>query len=292
MDFGSVPVASAEGGILAHSLRVGGAVFRKGRVLSASDVAELEKAGYEEVTIARLAAMDVSENLAAERIARAIAGRGVAVGASFTGRANLYAQSAGLVCIADETVARLNAVDEAITLATLSPFERVEARQMIATVKIIPFAAPADAVARAEQLVSGQPPIAVAPFSPKRAALISTTTTGMKPSLLDKNRSALDGRLKPLGSSIVFEERVAHRIDDLAKAIRAAHATGSNPILVFGGERHHRTATLAPGLPRLWRQAARSIISECRSTPAICFCWAISEKSSSLACPAARVRPS
>jgi molybdenum cofactor cytidylyltransferase len=59
-------------------------------------------------------------------------------------------------------------------------------------------------------------------------------TAGMKVSLLDKNRSALDARVMPLGSSIVFEERVAHRIDDLAVAIRTAHTTGSNPILVFG----------------------------------------------------------
>jgi molybdenum cofactor cytidylyltransferase len=234
MDFDSVPVSSAEGGILAHSLRVGVAMFRKGRVLSASDIAELEKAGYQEVTIARLAAADVSENLAAERIARAIAGRGVTVGASFTGRANLYTKSAGLLRIAGDAIAKVNAIDEAITVATLAPFEHVGPRQMIATVKIIPFAAPVAAVEKAEGLFADGPAIEVAPFSAKRVALISTMTAGMKVSLLDKNRSALDARVAPLGSSIVFEERVAHRIDDLATAIRAAHAAGDNPILVFG----------------------------------------------------------
>ena len=41
----------------------------------------------------------------------------------------------------------------------------------------------------------------------------------MKPALLDKNRDALDARLKPLGSSIVFERRVPHEIGAVAEAI-------------------------------------------------------------------------
>ena len=41
-----------------------------------------------------------------------------------------------------ERVDRLNLVDEAITLGTLPPFTVVEPRQMVATIKIIPFAAP------------------------------------------------------------------------------------------------------------------------------------------------------
>ena len=47
-----------------------------------------------------------------------------------------------------ERVDRLNLVDEAITLGTLPPFTVVEPRQMVATIKIIPFAAPEEAVKR------------------------------------------------------------------------------------------------------------------------------------------------
>src|SRR5579864_1859719 len=125
MEFGPVPPASAVGGILAHSLRVGGTTIRKGRVLTKADVEDIAKEGFTDITIARLGPDDVTENNAAERIARALSGKGIRVGAAFTGRANLYAEDRGLARIGPATIAALNSIDEAITIATVSPFERV-----------------------------------------------------------------------------------------------------------------------------------------------------------------------
>src|SRR5579871_5081141 len=99
MRFGSCPVREAEGGILAHSVRAGAVAFRKGRVLSSDDVAALAKAGVERVVVARLDQDDVGEDVAAARIAEALAGKGVRVGAAFTGRANLYALEHGVALI-------------------------------------------------------------------------------------------------------------------------------------------------------------------------------------------------
>lgn len=234
MEFGPVPVQAALGAILAHSLRVGDVMFRKGRRLSASDIEQLAGAGFAEVTVARLSDADVGEDEAAARIARAIAAGGLRVGAAFTGRVNLHALADGLVRLDADAIAALNGIDEAITVATLMPYERVEAGQMIATVKIIPFAAPRAAVENAERLLQDRSAVAVTPFSPRRVALISTTTSGLKPSLLDKNRSALDARLEALGSAIVFEERVPHHVDVLSGAIARARKAGADPILVFG----------------------------------------------------------
>ena len=53
MKFGVTPLDQAEGGVLAHSVRLAGAVFKKGRVLSADDVAALRRAGRAQVVIAR-----------------------------------------------------------------------------------------------------------------------------------------------------------------------------------------------------------------------------------------------
>ena len=66
--------------------------------------------------------------------------QGVHVDRAFTGRANLFAQSAGVLVVDKDAVDRLNRVDEAITFATLSAYKPVVAGEMIATVKIIPFA--------------------------------------------------------------------------------------------------------------------------------------------------------
>ena len=227
MKFGSIAIEDAEGAILAH--RAG--PFRKGRVLCAADIDVLRDLNLGAVMCARLEADDVPENEAAARIARGCAGDNIRVGAAFTGRANLYAEADGLSLIHPAQVDALNALDEAITLATVAPFARVAERQMLATVKIIPFAAPRRAVEAAEKLLSA-PIVRVAPFRPMRVALISTTLPGIKSSLLDKNRSALDARLRDIGSRIASEFRIDHAITALTQAV--GEARGADAILIFG----------------------------------------------------------
>lgn len=239
MQFGPSPAAQAAGAILAHGVRQGALSFRKGRVLSAEDVAQLEEAGVADITIARLEPGDVAEDLAAARIARAAGGEHanlhhVRVGAAFTGRANLYAQAAGLTLIDATAIQDANAVDEAITFASLPAFAKVDAGQMLATIKIIPFAAPEASVAAVEKRLAAGPVMRIAPFQAKQVALISTRLPGTKPALLTKNREALDARLRPLGSAIMFERRVAHDIAAVADTLGEAAGAGADPILLFG----------------------------------------------------------
>ena len=60
MNFGIRPLdSSAEGAILVHSLRGSERVFRKGRVLQANDIAQLNQAGHKEATLARLEGDDI-----------------------------------------------------------------------------------------------------------------------------------------------------------------------------------------------------------------------------------------
>jgi hypothetical protein len=63
----------------------------------------------------------------------------VHVDRAFTGRANLFAESAGVLVVDKDAVDRINRVDEAITMATLSAYKPVIPGEMIATLKIIPF---------------------------------------------------------------------------------------------------------------------------------------------------------
>jgi molybdenum cofactor cytidylyltransferase len=235
MRFGSSPVRDAEGGILAHGVRVEGIAFKKGRVLSSADVTALANVGVTQVVIARPDHMDVGEDAAAARLANALAGGGVRVGAAFTGRANLYALDDGIALIGASAIEAVNRVDEAITVATLAPYSRVVPRQMLATIKIIPFAVPNFSVERALSAVHGlEAPVGVAPFRPKNAALISTVLGGTKTSVLEKNRSALEARLDAIRSSIIFERKTTHDAVVLASDLLAAAQSGADPILVFG----------------------------------------------------------
>lgn len=235
MKFGPIPLDHAEGAILAHSLRLSGLAFKKGRLLSAEDVAALRRANVPEVIAARLEEGDMKEDEAAGTIAAAAAGSGIEATAPFTGRANLYAMTAGVLLLDPERVDRLNALDESITIATLRRHERVRPRQMVATVKIIPFAAPAVKVTEAAAVASeGGPLLEIAPFRPKMVGLVSTRLPGMKETILDKTRDSVRARIEALGSRLVLERRCAHEEAAVAAELRALSEAGCELLLVFG----------------------------------------------------------
>jgi molybdenum cofactor cytidylyltransferase len=233
MLFEDIATGAAEGAILVHSLRAGGRLFKKGRVLTAADAATLAGAGIASVTVARLEPGDVAEDKAAARLAEALAGDQVRVGAAFTGRANLYARAAGLVLFDAAAIEDINLIDEAVTVATLPQHVMVAPDDMVATVKIIPFAAPESAVARAER-IARKLPLKVAPFREKRAALVTTTLPGQKASLRDKTRAAIEARLAPLGGTLVLETQVAHQAGAVAEALKDATQSGADLIFVMG----------------------------------------------------------
>jgi molybdenum cofactor cytidylyltransferase len=235
MRFGEVPIAEAEGAILAHSLKLGPTALKKARVLSPADLDLIAASGLSRIVVARLEPGDVGEDEAARRIAEAASGEGVEAGAPFTGRANLFAKSRGLLVFDRERLDRLNLVDEAITLGTLPPFAVVEPRMMVATVKIIPFAAPAPAVERCVAAArSDGPLLRVAPFLPRSVGLIQTRLPGLKESILDKTREVTEGRLRALDCGLVLEERCGHATDELAPLIRDMIGHGIDILLIHG----------------------------------------------------------
>ncbi len=235
MRFGPTPLAEAEGAFLAHALRVGGAVFKKGRRLSTDDVALMRINGLTEVVAARLEPGDLDEDLAAARIAAALAGPGITAGAAFTGRVNLFAQAHGLLTIDTARIDRINVVDEAVTVATLPAHTPVAPRQMLATVKIIPFAAPLAAVEAAEAVArEAAPVVVVRPFRPRTVALIQTRLPGTKDGVLDKTVTVTAERVAAYGSALAPDVRVPHEPGALAAAVAAAIGDGAGLLLIAG----------------------------------------------------------
>src|SRR6202046_5512734 len=134
MKFGAVAPKDALGATAVHTIRQDGLVLKKGTLIGAAEVAALEAAGIRDIVVARLEPGDVSEDVAAADIAPAVSGGGVHVDRAFTGRANLFAQTAGVLVVDKDAIDRLNRVDEAITLATLPAYKPVVAGERIATV--------------------------------------------------------------------------------------------------------------------------------------------------------------
>ena len=235
MKFGPVPPAEALGATAVHSIRQAGMVLKKGTLIGPAEVHALQAAGISEIVVARLEPGDVSEDAAAAEIATAVAGEGVRVDHAFTGRANLFAEEAGVLVVDKDAIDQLNRVDEAITFATLPAYKPVVAGEMIATVKIIPFAVADSARAAAmEAATNTKPLVRVAPYRIRKVGVISTLLPGLADKVIDKTLKVTGERLAPAGARIIAERRTAHDQQQLARAIDDVLRQGAELVLVFG----------------------------------------------------------
>ena len=234
MRFGRFSIADSAGIVLAHSLRAGGRTFRKGRVLSGADAALLEREGVGDVVGARIDADDVAEDEAAHAAAQALAGPGVRVGAPFTGRCNVFASDDGLFLVSAPDIDRFNGVDEALTVATLAGPRAVREGEMLATIKVIPFAVPGEVLDRARAVLGPAPVLRVAAFEPIPTALIQTRLPATKETVLDKTTRVLQSRIEALGGRVVDEARCEHDAGAVAEAVAHALDAGARLVLIVG----------------------------------------------------------
>lgn len=233
MKFGPVPVEQAEGAMLAHATIAGDKRLRKAHRLAAEDIVLLKSVGIREVVAAVLSPDDLDEDAAAARIAASMRFRGIEAKPAATGRVNLHALQAGVFTVDKALVDRLNAIDPAITLATVAEFKPVEKGDMVATVKIIPFAVDRTLVDRALGLLAGAEIFAVHAYRPMTVGVVQTVLPGLKDSILAKTARVMANRLSRSGSTIGDELRVAHEPRGLAEAIGKLVAA-NDMVIVFG----------------------------------------------------------
>jgi molybdenum cofactor cytidylyltransferase len=107
----------------------------------------------------------------------------------------------------------------------------VAEREMVATVKIIPFAVSAASLDRAT-LVEG--PLRVAPFRALRVGVMSTLLPDSKPSIAAKALRTLGERIMATGSAIAIDDCTPHATEPLASALRRIERA-CDLIVIFGG---------------------------------------------------------
>ena len=224
MKFGPVPLVQAEGAILAHSVTVSPRKkLRKGRVLSAQDVADLGCAGIQEVTVARLGAADVHEDAAATALAAAFApdpvGQGLSCTKAFTGRVNLMAAGPGVVQMDTHAIEAVNQVHPMITIATVPPLHQMQTGGMVATIKIISYAVPRAELARACALAQAALRV-TGPAVASVDLIISEIPGGAG----DKGWRAIAARVARFGIEMPPPVAVPHRTEALAVALGRSRA--------------------------------------------------------------------
>jgi molybdenum cofactor cytidylyltransferase len=197
----------------------------------------LESLGRKSVYVAELAADDVSEDAAARRVAEVVMGQGLRLSGPASGRVNLSATTLGVLRVDADRLARINHCD-GVTLATLIAHSAVRARQIAATVKIIPFAVPEALLHEVEQIAAdGGPLLKVDALAMQPVGLILTGSTSIR-DRLTQDFAPLNERVKALGSQVTRTAYVS--LEDeagemmLAEVLRHQHAEGARLIILAG----------------------------------------------------------
>ncbi|HLF02667.1 MAG TPA: molybdopterin-binding protein [Anaerolineales bacterium] len=242
MKFGPVPLDNAPGKILGHNIAGpdGKRAFRKGRPLTAEDVAALKAMGRTAVYVAELESGDVDEDAAARRVAQIVMGQNLRPSGPASGRVNLLAVSlapsgVGVVRVDVEKLSRLNE-EEAVTVATLVSHSPVRARQIAATIKIIPFAVP-EATLRTIDSIGG-PVVQVDPLLSKVVGIILSGSPAARERVTEDFDTPLKSRIASLGSEVRFEDYVPLEDErgeaELAETLRRQKSDGAQLIVLAG----------------------------------------------------------
>jgi molybdenum cofactor cytidylyltransferase len=233
--FGEVPLEQAIGAVLAHSHRLPDRVLKKGSVLDEAMVGSLRNAGRSNIIAARFEPGDVAENEAADRLARALDAPGLTRGRAATGRVNVHAEAAGLLRVDAGKIDRINLVHEALTVGTLPDYAVVGARDMVATIKVIPFAVPGAVLETVEAMARTEPSaFSLHPFRPLRVGLIVCELPGLKQSVVEGTIEATAMRVAGLGGTLLPSLRCAHAEVPIAAALDQLLAAGAELLLVAG----------------------------------------------------------
>lgn len=233
MIFGPVPLVRAEGLILGHNVSdsEGRRVLRKGVLLDESHLATLRELGLESVYAAELEPRDVPEDEAADRAARWIRGDGISASRSHTGRVNLTSDTLGVLHVEVDTLLDANRID-GLTVATLPSYSTVRAGQRVATVKVIPFALPEEALAPLDDL---RAPVAhVRPIPSVGVSVVLTGSLGSRDRVSEGLGTAIRTRMEGYSATIDDETFVMAEHNRVAQALESA--AKRSDLVIVGGE--------------------------------------------------------
>jgi molybdenum cofactor cytidylyltransferase len=233
-----VPISESEGLILFHNIADGEGrkMVAKGTRLTAKEIGVLRDGGYETVWVAVPEDGDVHEDVAATRIAAALA-KGIAemrMTRAVGGRINFHGDAPVMLEVNTERLTAFNSLP-GVTLATRpqhTPLGKSIGRTDIATLKIIPYAISKTILAEAIALAEGI--LRLIPLLPQKVALLITTSAGSAARLMAQFEAPTRTRLERLGSVVSEVRTVVQEEEAIATMVRDLLATHN--ALFIGGQ--------------------------------------------------------
>ena len=227
LDGRSASPQDIEGRVLVHDL---GPDLRKGTVLEAKHVDRVRESG--EIHVVELEPGDVHEDLAAARLASALAGPGLEPTAPVQSQARLVAGRRGLVRVRGDVVDAINALGH-MSVFTLMDGQAVEGGEEVAGCKVTPVAVPGSLIEEAERLCRERGPVVeLLAFRPLKTFVVATER--LKPKARDLFRAAVTAKLGWYGAEVLAVREVARTGEAVAAAYREALEVGAELVLFAG----------------------------------------------------------
>jgi hypothetical protein len=236
----SLPVRDAVGKMLLHDITrivpdlFKGPAFRKGHIITEADVDQLLDLGKQHVYVACLSG-EIHENDAAQRIARAAAGKNIRLSDPKEGKVGFSATTFGLLKINVQGLTQLNSIPEVIC-ATLHTNQTVEPEQDLAGTRVIPLSIDENHVIAAEKVCETFFPIIdITPFVRMDVGLVVTGSEVFSGRIRDGFGPVVQKKFEDLGSRIMDKKIVSDDMDMTVAAITDFVDSGATCIAVTGG---------------------------------------------------------
>ncbi len=216
-----------KGRVLVHDL---GPDLRKGTVLDEKDLDRVRQCG--EVHVVELEPGDVHEDVAAGRLAAALAGPGLAPEPPVQSQARLVARHRGLVRVKGDLVDAINSLGQ-ISVFTLMDGQAVAEGEEVAGCKVTPVAVAGSLIERAERLCrEAGPVIELLAFRPLKTFVVATER--LKPKARELFRAAVTAKLGWYGAEVIAVREVARMGEAVAAAYREALESDADLVLFAG----------------------------------------------------------
>jgi hypothetical protein len=176
-------------------------VVRKGEILLPAHLAGLHDLDGRELHLLGIEAGELHEVEAGARLARAIAGPGIELRGPAESQYTLLAAHRGLLRVDVHALLAINSLDG---VSVLSRFDHqpVNAGEELAGAKVTPFVMRREIVETVERIGREQPPLWVAPYTPRRVAALVLERVDLR--ARDRFQAVLERKLRWFGSELAL----------------------------------------------------------------------------------------
>ena len=239
MFFGELKTVSSLGGILSSSIEIykdkKKIKISKGTVINKNLVDLLLLNKIEIVKCAKLDDDEIDENTTVHTISKNIIASknsNIKIQDPKNGRCNLISNVDGIIVFKPNQLFSINSVTNDIGIASLKAFSKVKKKQVVASIKAIPFGIKQQDLQKIINV--SQDCLKILPFQKKNIHLIQTTNQNTRTKILEKTLEVTKDRLSSCGINKIVEKKCFHEIKSISLQLKKSIDEKADIILIFG----------------------------------------------------------